>query len=295
MFACAADPGERVLFFVHEDRSNRGSVENAVLVWNEWENAGRVEAERWAAAFGALYGGDLDMVAIFLGVEEARARVPSTDNGGHGDRPDGLVSVSKGCSVWTALVDPKIGNAGIDADQIARYGEQAKRLGIDAVITLSNQLAPLPSHAPYATPNRLTDKVRFFHLSWASILTDAALILKDRAPSWSARRHSHAPQAPIGRSPAAPRWLRRSSGYQEAAIILCRAKRRGKHRRCRQSGAPHHWVRHVGQSAPRQKDGQRPHQLADAPIAQNRACRRAHPGALVQPKRADAVSLGGCA
>ena len=105
--------------------------------------------------------------------------LPSAE-GGTGDRPDGLICVSKRNTNWTALIEAKINNVEIDEAQIHRYAESAKRLGVDAVITLSNQLVPLPTHTPYAVPRRLTSKVRFFHLSWVSILTHAALILRDR-------------------------------------------------------------------------------------------------------------------
>ena len=60
-----------------------------------------------------------------------------------------------------------------------RYAEIAREYGVDAVITLSNQLAPLPSHVPYSVPKRLSNRVKFFHISWISILTQASLILRD--------------------------------------------------------------------------------------------------------------------
>ena len=81
---------------------------------------------------------------------------------------------------WTALLEAKIDNVAIDEAQVRRYAEAAKRLGVDAVITLSNQLVPLPTHTPYTVPKRLSNKVQFFHLSWVSILTHAALILRER-------------------------------------------------------------------------------------------------------------------
>lgn len=96
------------------------------------------------------------------------------------ERPDGLICVSRRNARWTALLEAKIDNVQIDEDQVLRYAESAKRLGVDAVITLSNQLAPLPTHTPYTVPKRLSNKVQFFHVSWVSILTDAALILRDR-------------------------------------------------------------------------------------------------------------------
>ncbi|MDD9997512.1 MAG: hypothetical protein OXQ89_07170 [Rhodospirillaceae bacterium] len=100
--------------------------------------------------------------------------------GGTSDRPDGVICVSKRNTRWAALLEAKIDNVAIDEAQVRRYAESAKRLGVDAVITLSNQLVPLPTHTPYTVPKRLSNKVRFFHLSWVSILTHAALILRDR-------------------------------------------------------------------------------------------------------------------
>ena len=61
----------------------------------------------------------------------------------------------------------------------SRYAEIARDYGVDAVITLSNQLAPLPSHVPYVLPKRLSNRVALFHVSWISILTQASLILRD--------------------------------------------------------------------------------------------------------------------
>lgn len=113
-------------------------------------------------------------VACFVEV-----KLPDAD-GGTSDRPDGLICVSKRNSRWTALLEAKIDNAAIDEAQVRRYAEAAKRLGVDAVITLSNQLVPLPTHTPYTVPKRLSNKVQFFHLSWVSILTHAALILRER-------------------------------------------------------------------------------------------------------------------
>ena len=64
-------------------------------------------------------------------------------------------------------------------DQVVRYGEIAREFGINAVLTLSNQLAPLPSHVPYSVPKRLSNRVSFFHISWTNVLTHALLTLRD--------------------------------------------------------------------------------------------------------------------
>ena len=104
---------------------------------------------------------------------------PSSDTNNK-DRPDGLLSLTTRKVRWTALVEAKIAAAEIDVDQIQRYGELAKRFQIDAIVTLSNQLVALPTFVPYPVPKKLGNQVRFFHMSWISVLTSAHLILQDK-------------------------------------------------------------------------------------------------------------------
>ncbi len=96
------------------------------------------------------------------------------------DRPDGVLIVRGRSKIsWTALFEAKVGNSEIDEEQILRYGKAAQAYGLDAVITLSNQLVPLPSHIPYSVPKPLSQKLGFYHFSWTSIRTQAMLTLKD--------------------------------------------------------------------------------------------------------------------
>ena len=96
------------------------------------------------------------------------------------DRPDGLLILSTGKSQWKALVEAKIDNVEIDKEQVLKYARTAREYGIDAVITLSNQLTPLPTHIPYTVPKALKNRVDFFHISWINVLTQASLILRDK-------------------------------------------------------------------------------------------------------------------
>ena len=100
-------------------------------------------------------------------------------DGSRKDQPDGVLSLLTRKSRWTALLEAKIDNNEISEEQVHRYAELARELGIDAIITLSNQLALLPSHVPYSVPKRLSNRVEFFHLSWISVLTQVSLILRD--------------------------------------------------------------------------------------------------------------------
>ena len=95
----------------------------------------------------------------------------------HGkDRPDGLIVVSTGRSRWSALVEAKIGNQELVAEQVERYAELARANGIDAVITMSNQLVARADHHPIKLPKRLLNKVGLYHWSWMSVLTQAMLL-----------------------------------------------------------------------------------------------------------------------
>ena len=96
------------------------------------------------------------------------------------DRPDGILRLVTRRSQWTAIVEAKISRSDISEEQVHRYGDLARRYGIDAIVTLSNQLVSLPTHLPYAVPKKLGRYVHFFHVSWMSLLTHAALILKDQ-------------------------------------------------------------------------------------------------------------------
>jgi hypothetical protein len=91
-------------------------------------------------------------------------------------RPDGLIVVNTGKSTWTALVEAKVGNAELTNSQIEAYLLLAKLNGIDAVITLSNQFTPLPTHHPLSISTVLTRKVALFHWSWGNVITQAQLL-----------------------------------------------------------------------------------------------------------------------
>ena len=98
------------------------------------------------------------------------------------DRPDGLIVLESGRKRrWTALVEGKVENKSIDAQQVVRYAEIARNFGIDAVVTLSNELAPIATHLPYEVPRRKVSfkNIDFYHLSWISIVTDLSVILKE--------------------------------------------------------------------------------------------------------------------
>jgi hypothetical protein len=100
------------------------------------------------------------------------------------DRPDGLIVLSTGRNVWRALVEAKCGNAELKGEQLSNYLDLAKELGIDAVITISNQLTALPTHHPADLPKKPPKGVHLFHWSWMHLLTEATLLVSQPKDSF---------------------------------------------------------------------------------------------------------------
>jgi hypothetical protein len=94
-------------------------------------------------------------------------------------RPDGLIVVKSGSTTWTALVEAKVGNSDLNAEQLESYLEIARLNGIDALITISNQFAPLPTHHPVQMSAASLKKARVAHWSWMYLLTQATLQLSN--------------------------------------------------------------------------------------------------------------------
>lgn len=96
-----------------------------------------------------------------------------------GDRPDGLLVVSRGTDTWRALIESKIGASKLVPDQIERYRALAKEQGIDCVITISNQFASRPANHPAEEVRKSRSRIPVFHWSWMHILTEANLLMGD--------------------------------------------------------------------------------------------------------------------
>lgn len=92
------------------------------------------------------------------------------------DRPDALLQIVNGKKVWTALIEAKIGKAQLSDDQVSRYVGIAKEYGIDAVITVSNQMVARSDHHPVSLPKTQLRKVELFHWPWAWILSEAEIL-----------------------------------------------------------------------------------------------------------------------
>jgi hypothetical protein len=93
------------------------------------------------------------------------------------DRPDGLIVVRNGQREWRALVEAKIANATLSADQVEKYRQIAKEQNCDAVITISNEFASLPQNHPLSDVRKSRSKIPVFHWSWMYVLTSVDILL----------------------------------------------------------------------------------------------------------------------
>jgi len=107
------------------------------------------------------------------GVVECYIEVPFTMADERTVIPDGLLHVTRGKTAWTCLVEVKTGAAELQREQVENYLDVARDQGFNAVLTISNQLAPAPGVHPVAVDKRKLRKVELHHLSWAEVVTAA--------------------------------------------------------------------------------------------------------------------------
>ncbi len=91
-------------------------------------------------------------------------------------RMDGLILIVKsGVIKEAAFLEMKNKNNGIDADQIIKYIDLSKKLGVKTLATISNEFVSDPSHSPVDI--RVPKSISMFHFSWTYIITQAQLLL----------------------------------------------------------------------------------------------------------------------
>ncbi len=91
-------------------------------------------------------------------------------------RPDGLITVKAGAKSWTAIIEAKIGGTDLNKEQIEAYLDLARIHKVDAVITISNQFAAIPTHHPVKVNKQKVRTVSLYHWSWTAILSEAILL-----------------------------------------------------------------------------------------------------------------------
>lgn len=131
-------------------------------------------------------------------------------------RPDGLIRVTRGSKQWTALVEAKSSTAKLTDEQVEIYVDIARKLGYDAVITVSNQLLGAHDQHPVTIDRRKLKKVSLHHLSWDEIRSVAIQMsmheqVQDSSQSWVLRefvRYLQHPKSGLhGFTDMGPQWV----------------------------------------------------------------------------------------
>jgi len=89
--------------------------------------------------------------------------------------PDGLIRVSRGQRMWTALVEVKTGTNELAPEQLENYLDVARDNEFDALLTISNEISPSAGQHPTSVDKRKLKKVAMHHLSWSQILAEAVV------------------------------------------------------------------------------------------------------------------------
>jgi hypothetical protein len=106
---------------------------------------------------------------------ETFIEVPFTLESGSKAIPDGLIRVTRGQRVWTALVEVKTGSNRLSTEQLETYLDLARDRGFDALVTVSNEMPSVPGQHPTKVDKRKVRKVQFHHWSWAQVLSEAVM------------------------------------------------------------------------------------------------------------------------
>jgi hypothetical protein len=89
--------------------------------------------------------------------------------------PDGLIRVTRGSRVWAALVEVKTGRNELQSEQLENYLEVARRNGLQALLTISNQTSVADGVHPARVDKRKLKHVALHHLAWSEVLSRAVV------------------------------------------------------------------------------------------------------------------------
>jgi len=95
------------------------------------------------------------------------------------DRPDGLIVLTSGklkpIIEWVCFVEVKIGNNPIDEGQVDRYATFAREIGVNSIITISNDLVTNPLQSPVQLKKR---SFNLYHWSWVFLKVTAQRLIR---------------------------------------------------------------------------------------------------------------------
>ena len=105
-------------------------------------------------------------------------------------RPDGLLVVKRGTTTWSVAIEVKTNANLLNGEQINSYLDVCRENGIDALLTISNEVLTLSGqHPTTGVDKKKTRKVSLHHKSWISILSEAQVEklhrgVKDKEQAW---------------------------------------------------------------------------------------------------------------
>jgi hypothetical protein len=96
-----------------------------------------------------------------------------------GNRPDGLIIITSGkhnpIVEWAGFVEAKVGDNSINEEQIERYVDYSREIGINDIITISNHLVTNPTQSPIKLKKRGFD---LYHWSWVYLKVTASYLIR---------------------------------------------------------------------------------------------------------------------
>jgi hypothetical protein len=110
------------------------------------------------------------------GSVSAFCEVPFQLNDGRKFRTDGVITVQRGKTSWTLLVEVKTGTSELTQEQVEAYLEIVREQRLDGLLTISNQIVPSVNQHPVKVDGKRFGRVPLYHISWARILTVAILV-----------------------------------------------------------------------------------------------------------------------
>ena len=108
-----------------------------------------------------------------VGKIETFVEVPFKLDGGKVIRPDGLIGVTRAGKTWWCLVECKVADQDLTADQMEMYLDLARANSLDAVVSISNHYTTKSAEYPIALDRKKLRKTAIHHWSWVRVLTEA--------------------------------------------------------------------------------------------------------------------------
>jgi hypothetical protein len=120
-----------------------------------------------------------------LGINKIRTRNVNVhayveiQDGNKNNRPDGLIVITSGKITpiieWAGFVEAKISDNMLEDEQVERYTDFAREIGISDIITISNFLVTSPLNSPINSKKR---SFNFYHWSWAYLKVMASRLIR---------------------------------------------------------------------------------------------------------------------